>query len=259
MRVYCFTVIVAATALFASRSDAAPTSSQPAAGSESLGSELLDDLSPTLPASPAKLPQDAIRPNQPLPPNDRFAPDPPDRAHPRFDDLGEDIGAPSGPLSLVRVRQGMERAETLLADPRAVADARMVQKQVVAQLDQLIEELSKQCQACQQGAGQPKPVAGQRLGPKPGQPKTAMGRGKSAPRDSSDRLDQSSGQPGDNDDSDTELDALVKDLWGHLPERSREQMLQSFSTEFLPKYELEIEEYYRRLSEKGEADTAEPR
>ena len=42
---------------------------------------------------------------------------------------------------------------------------------------------------------------------------------------------------------------MVKDLWGHLPERSREQMLQSFSDEFLPKYELEIEQYYRRLSE----------
>ena len=42
---------------------------------------------------------------------------------------------------------------------------------------------------------------------------------------------------------------MVKALWGHLPERSREQMLQSFSDEFLPKYELEIEQYYRRLSE----------
>ena len=47
---------------------------------------------------------------------------------------------------------------------------------------------------------------------------------------------------------------MVKALWGHLPERSREQMLQSFSDEFLPKYELEIEQYYRRLSEEqGEA------
>ena len=42
---------------------------------------------------------------------------------------------------------------------------------------------------------------------------------------------------------------MVKALWGQLPERSREQMLQSFSNELLPKYELEIEQYYRRWSE----------
>ena len=41
----------------------------------------------------------------------------------------------------------------------------------------------------------------------------------------------------------------MKSLWGNLPVRSREQMLQSFSDEFLPKYEIEIEQYYRRLSE----------
>ena len=50
---------------------------------------------------------------------------------------------------------------------------------------------------------------------------------------------------------------MVKALWGHLPERSREQMLQSFSDEFLPKYELEIEQYYRRLSEEqGESQAS---
>jgi hypothetical protein len=38
-----------------------------------------------------------------------------------------------------------------------------------------------------------------------------------------------------------------------LPEREREQMLQSFSGEFLPKYELELEKYYRRMSEEREA------
>ena len=36
-------------------------------------------------------------------------------------------------------------------------------------------------------------------------------------------------------------------------------MLQSFSDEFLPKYELEIEQYYRRLGEaSSEADAMPP-
>ena len=34
-----------------------------------------------------------------------------------------------------------------------------------------------------------------------------------------------------------------------FPERVREQMLQSHDDEFLPKYELEIEQYFRRLAE----------
>ena len=46
-----------------------------------------------------------------------------------------------------------------------------------------------------------------------------------------------------------DIDELAKQLWGHLPQRTREQVLQTFSEDFLPKYEREIEEYYRRLSE----------
>jgi chlorite dismutase len=38
-------------------------------------------------------------------------------------------------------------------------------------------------------------------------------------------------------------------LWYLLPQHAREQMLQSPAEEFAPKYELQIEEYFRRLSE----------
>ncbi|HEX6961893.1 MAG TPA: hypothetical protein VF175_08510, partial [Lacipirellula sp.] len=42
---------------------------------------------------------------------------------------------------------------------------------------------------------------------------------------------------------------LVKDLWGRLPERQREELLQPLSEEFLPEYAEEIEEYFRVLAE----------
>ncbi len=42
---------------------------------------------------------------------------------------------------------------------------------------------------------------------------------------------------------------VMKQLWGELPPHQREQMLQLPLEEFLPKYELLIEEYFRRLSE----------
>lgn len=43
--------------------------------------------------------------------------------------------------------------------------------------------------------------------------------------------------------------AIMKRLWGNLPKRQREQMLESPIEEFPPKYELQIEDYFRRLSE----------
>src|SRR5205814_6675598 len=82
-------------------------------------------------------------------------------------------------------------------------------------------------------------------GTKPGKPGSAKGAGRTAARDSTDRLDRTTAKPVDKG----AVDEMVKALWGQLPARSREQMLQSFSDEFLPKYELDIEQYYRHLSE----------
>ncbi len=42
---------------------------------------------------------------------------------------------------------------------------------------------------------------------------------------------------------------LIKDLWGNLPERQREQILQPLSETFLPEYAEEIEAYFRTLAE----------
>jgi hypothetical protein len=142
--------------------------------------------------------------------------------------------------------------ETGLPDIGSVQQAGDAQQQVVAQLDKLIAELSKQCQGGQCQASDQPPKPGHRSQRKGGKPGSAVGRGQTAARDSTDRLDGANAQPVDKGD----FEAMVKDLWGHLPERSREQMIQSFSEEFLPKYELEIEQYYRRLSE--ETDESRP-
>jgi hypothetical protein len=209
-------------------------------GIESLGNELLQDLAPQPPRQPSQ-------PQSPPPmPQPRRASDP-----------GEDIGQPSGSLALARVRQGMQHAETLLgnngSDLPTVNEAGKTQQKIVDQLDQLIAELSKQCQngQCQSSdqQRQQEPQPNERSQSKPGKPKnasaSAMAASRTAARDSSDRLNQTGAKPVDKGD----VEAVVKDLWGHLPERTREQMMQSFSEEFLPQYELEIEQYYRRLSE----------
>jgi hypothetical protein len=145
----------------------------------------------------------------------------------------------------------MQRAESLLGESSvsskgsAVEKAVTVQNDVMAQLDQLIAELSKQCQngQCQPGSQPPNP--GQQSQAKPGDSTSSVAQGQTAARDSTDRLNGPGAKPVDKAD----IGELAKQLWGHLPQRTREQMLQSFSEDFLPKYQREIEEYYRRLSE----------
>jgi hypothetical protein len=206
-------------------------------GTESLGARLMDGLpvGADLPAADATAPAPPADGRGILPRTDR-------------EDQGEDIGGPSGPLPLVRAQYGMRTAQALLAAPQNQDDvdrAGRAQDEVVSELDALIAELSRQCRSC---------AACQNSGEKPGEcrrsPGAATGKVKpghgSAPaRDSNDRLDRASAQSVDAAD----VQPLLKRLWGHLPERVREQMLQSYSDSFLPQYELELEKYYRRLAE----------
>jgi hypothetical protein len=45
---------------------------------------------------------------------------------------------------------------------------------------------------------------------------------------------------------------ILKDVWGELPPRLRQQMMQSSVEKFVPKYEFEIEEYFKTLAERRE-------
>jgi hypothetical protein len=226
-----------------------------AAGNESLGNELLEGLGAgAMTTNPASPPDSHTKPEAPgveLPPELRL------RQPVRFDDLGlglgtegEDLGAPSGPLPLVRARQNMEQASALLTQQAKFADVRTAQDRVVAHLDELINGLCKQCQ----GGGNPNPnpqQASQQPKPKPAGG-ARPGLSAIAPRGASEEPQP----PREARTERAEREELVKRLWGHLPERAREQMLQSYSGEFLPEYELELEKYYRRLAEEPEIDRA---
>lgn len=228
--------------LVSTLSSSAATGSE-TSGVESLGGRLLDDLAPEgvqpiAPPQPAQDPrstrevEDSLKASTPI--------------------HGFGAQTTRSAQSLARVRSTMQQAQSLLAQARpapgadAATLASPVQKQVISDLDKLIAELSKQCQSCNgqcQGGQCNEPKPGQN--PKQGKSGSASGSGRTAARDSTDRLDKSTAKPVDKG----EVNEMVEALWGNLPERDRQQMLQSFSDEFLPKYELEIEQYYRRLSE----------
>ncbi len=47
-------------------------------------------------------------------------------------------------------------------------------------------------------------------------------------------------------------DDVVKDVWGHLPDKLRQQATQYYKQEFMPRYAELLKQYYASLSEKGE-------
>ena len=59
---------------------------------------------------------------------------------------------------------------------------------------------------------------------------------------------QQSREPGPKPEGE-DVRAVMKRLWGRLPEHARQQMLQLPGEDFSPKYETMIEDYYRRLAE----------
>jgi hypothetical protein len=65
------------------------------------------------------------------------------------------------------------------------------------------------------------------------------------PRDSTNRIER-----GTKEETETaDVRDVLRHIWGHLPEKLRDEMQASLSEQFLPKYERMIEEYYKRLAE----------
>ena len=71
--------------------------------------------------------------------------------------------------------------------------------------------------------------------------------GKSPARESDTAVDRSPKQPG-SENKGLAHKTLIEQYLLELPERQREQMLELPSEYFLPEYEREIEDYFRRLS-----------
>ena len=144
---------------------------------------------------------------------------------------------------LLGIARQMHAAGELL-DAQRVAPAAEKQRAAVDALDRLIRAAKKNCKSgsCQSAAqamrtasNLPKPSSSSNM-PKAGRPageQQAERKTSTTPQ----RLDPA------------ELQALVKRVWGDLPQRVREQMQQLPAEEFVPQYDMLIEEYYRRLAE----------
>ncbi len=139
-----------------------------------------------------------------------------------------------GPISSISGKMthvAGDLAKTVTGEPVQVR-----QKEIVKDLDELIANLEKECQACKNGI--------KRNNPRQGLPDSVIRQGTGGIGDLVNPQESN------------------KD-WAKISPRERDRILQSMSEGFPPEYRLVLERYYRRLAEektvKTGADSSQPK
>ena len=163
-------------------------------------------------------------------------------------------GSLSDTMSLARdlgVQSSMRAAADSLAQQQ-IGKALELQRESVDHLSQLRERLAKVNVGEKKDGEVNTPRAGDKKSSPPtdsrGRPE-GSGEAGTKPNDSTASTHQMS--QGVSEEVATQL---IKDLWGNLPQRQREQILQPLSETFLPKYAEEIQAYFRKLAQYTNAD-----
>jgi len=162
---------------------------------------------------------------------------------------GEGLQGESGQDPLTRVGNKMRRVERLIAEGDISQETRSRQQEIVRQLDTLIEQIKRNKKSSAQSQASPGGSRRTSVG-QPNRPSQQPGEqtARKPARDSTDRIGQEAEQEVDQ----AAIQAMMKRIWGRLPQRQREEMIQLSADQFLPKYATEIEKYFRRLAEEDE-------
>lgn len=238
-------VAVASLGALAADPTAGGAPAQPAAKSPTLDQRLSDELDRELLQDLPGATRSESSPAGQQKPAEKPRNSPSDLDRQLLDQLrqGEDLGEKS-PDPFLTVSRRMRSVEERISQKDTAEATQRLQQQIVADLALLIEQAKRQCsggQCSQPGASKPggKPGANKKGG-------TGDNAGtKQSAKDSTERLGKSAA-------TEAELAAmktLVKEVWGHLPPKLREQMQSGLVEQFLPKYETLIEAYYKRLAE----------
>lgn len=213
-----------------------------------LDSKLLDDLfegleRPAPPRAPAS-PQQEPAPGKPapdgVPPSGK--PDrAPDSRRPGTTPPGEDIGAERSDSPLARIASRMREVEQSLRGGQLSPRTNAEQEQIVADLSRLIAEASRSQRSKSKS--------------------TEKSKKKESATDSVAANPQGTSAPEGATKPDTiggvnaaDAEAMLKEVWGQLPARIRQQIQAPRAEQFLPQYERIIADYYRRLAEERTGD-----
>lgn len=152
----------------------------------------------------------------------------------------------AGPLAdaLRHAVTEMDRAATFLNNRETGRPAQDAQQSAVASLDKIFQAAkATKTTAAQKTPSETSPEK------EPSKPEAGEG------EKEGNRPDAQVGKPSQEKPPKPEgedIHAVMKRLWGRLPEHARQQMLQLPGEDFSPKYETMIEEYYRRLAEEND-------
>lgn len=155
--------------------------------------------------------------------------------------LPEDENSP-----LSRIGRAMRDVEGLVAQAKAGRPTQELQDKIVADLERLLEAARKRQQQSNPSSGSQS--SSRQSASRPSRPGGSAGGASDKPaQDSSAAMkDRATARP-----DPAEMQDLLRDLWGHLPEHERQMVINSTVEQFLPKYELLIEAYFRRLAEQA--------
>lgn len=158
------------------------------------------------------------------------------------DRLGEDVDP------LTRIGHKMRQAEILVPEKSELERAAKLQEEIAADLAELIKQIQEQQKKQQQSGSSSQQQASRskpKLSPQKQMPKPGNQNVKKPSLDSQER--QGKAEP--EFDVAKWNDDIIKDWWGHLPEKERERLRQLSAEEIMTQYQVQIEKYFRRLSE----------
>jgi hypothetical protein len=154
--------------------------------------------------------------------------------------------APDDPL--IRIGNKMQRASDLISQRTPIGQAQSLQQEILSELDRLLEQARKQAQK-QQSAQRSEQASRRDQAAQPGPNQSAQGNpdqnSQNPARDSESQLRSQATETPDL----TTTRHLMQELWGHLPDRDRQRVINSTVETFIPKYEFLIKEYFKRLAE----------
>lgn len=163
-------------------------------------------------------------------------------------------GANEDENPLLAVANRMRDVEGLLARNDSGPNTQQTQRQVVAALEKLIAQARKQCKKCSSADAQTQATAARKPIKQPGRQPPGASQGKPESKPAADSNAKAGhAEPGKPDVKRIRSLLEKSEVWGSLPQRQRQQLLQLPMEEFLPKYEQLIIEYFKRLSQ-GTAD-----
>lgn len=151
---------------------------------------------------------------------------------------------PNAPLT--SIGRAMRDVEELVGRAKAGKPTQQMQDKIVADLERLLEEARRRQQ--KSSSSQESQSSSRQSASRQSRPGGAAGGASDKPaQDSSSTLrDRAAARP-----DPAEMQDLIRELWGHLPEHERQMVINSTVEQFLPKYELLIEAYFKRLAEQS--------